>query len=155
MKSTPNLLVEAYRVPGKSSDEDGNNGAFRVPFGGAMLAVIASDGGGWDHVSVSLPGRCPTWDEMCHVKDLFFATDEWVMQLHPPRKDNINCHPYSLHLWRPQTERCQTDRALEQVLQPIPLPPWWMVGPRTKDDKGLREALAASEQFYKWWPQLR
>lgn len=78
-----------------------------VPVGnGALLRILSSEGceesgSQWDHVSVSLADRCPTWDEMCHVKALFFRDDEWVVQLHPPAKENINHHPLCLHLWRP------------------------------------------------------
>lgn len=55
----------------------------------------------FEHVSVSLGYRCPRWDEMCWVKDLFFEPEECVMQLHVPRSQHINDHPYCLHLWRP------------------------------------------------------
>jgi len=65
------------------------------------LKVISSDGGGWEHVSVSTETRCPTWDEMNFIKDLFWGDDECVMQLHPPRSDWVNNHQYCLHLWRP------------------------------------------------------
>lgn len=55
-----------------SDDSVGNCGAFFIPNGAGQtpLAVIASDGDGWEHVSVSLPTRCPTWDEMCRVKHI-------------------------------------------------------------------------------------
>lgn len=78
-----------------------------VPAGnGARLSILSSEGceeseSQWDHVSVSLVGRCPTWDEMCYVKSLFFRGDEWVFQLHPPATENINIHEFCLHLWRP------------------------------------------------------
>ena len=65
------------------------------------LRIIASNDAGWDHVSVSLFDRCPTWDEMEMVKRLFFKPDETAMQLHVPPTDHINRHPYCLHLWRP------------------------------------------------------
>lgn len=39
------------------------------------MAIIASWAGGWEHVSVSLRNRCPTWDEMCLVKDIFWRDD--------------------------------------------------------------------------------
>ena len=68
------------------------------------LRIIASWGMDWDHVSVSLRNRCPTWGEMDHVKRMFFDDEEAVMQLHPPRSQWINNHPYCLHLWRPQNE---------------------------------------------------
>ena len=74
----------------------------RVPSHNKPAFVIFSRGGGWDHVSVSFHDRCPTWDEMCYIKDLFFEAGECVMQLHPAKKDYINMHPYVLHLWRPQ-----------------------------------------------------
>lgn len=98
----------------------GNNGAFFVPSrpGKTPFKVIASDGEDWDHVSVSLPNRCPTWEEMCRIKDLFWDETDAVMQLHPPRADWVNNHSYCLHLWRPQTEA-------------IPRPPSMMVGDKT------------------------
>lgn len=102
-------------------------GAFHVPNarteGRSALMVIASRGGeihkpeqgwNWDHVSVSRPDRCPTWPEMCWVKDLFFKPDEVAMQLHPVA-EYINNHPFCLHLWRP----------LDAT---VPLPPSILVG---------------------------
>lgn len=75
---------------------------WRPPYGyGRVFRVIASSGLGWDHVSVSLPDRCPTWDEMEFIKRTFFKPDEVAMQLHLPPADHINRHPYCLHLWRP------------------------------------------------------
>jgi len=66
------------------------------------LRIVATWQLGWDHVSVSLPDRCPTWDEMEKVKRTFFKQDEVAMQLHVPPTDHVNFHPYCLHLWRPQ-----------------------------------------------------
>lgn len=98
---------------GEGSD---GNGCFRVPSAhGAILAVIAASGEGWDHVSVSTEMRCPTWSEMEQIKRLFFAENETAMQLHVPPRAHINVHPYCLHLWRPHAGE-------------IPLPPSWMVG---------------------------
>ena len=99
--------------------EDGNNGVFLVPIPQKkplrQFTVIASDGGGYEHVSVSLNDRTPTWGEMCAIKSVFWGVEDCVMQLHPPQKDYINNHPYCLHLWRPINEA-------------IPMPPWQMVG---------------------------
>lgn len=77
-----------------------------------VLRVIASSDMGWDHVSVSLPHRCPTWDEMEHVKRLFFRDDEWAFQLHAPQADHINCHPHCLHIWRPHDQEIPTPHPL-------------------------------------------
>jgi len=98
-------IIEKFRInhpilgPG-----EGNNGFFMIPCVKTqrILAVQCSDGCGWDHVSVSLSSRCPVWDEMCFIKNLFFDAEETVMQLHPAKSQYKNCHPYCLHLWRPQ-----------------------------------------------------
>lgn len=89
---------------------------------GAELKIIAADGDetGWDHVSVSCRNRPPNWQEMAFVKDLFWEPEECVMQLHPPRSEYVNNHPYCLHLWKPTN-------------QPIPLPPRGLVGLRDDD----------------------
>ena len=47
-----------------SNDDAGNNGAFLIEYQSFTLRVIASDGMGWEYVSVSLPNRCPNWRDM-------------------------------------------------------------------------------------------
>ncbi len=82
----------------------GNNGAFDLFLkSGRRVYAICSDGEGWEHVSVTLQGwtKCPSWDEMCELKDLFWGPEDTVMQLHPPRSRYVNVHPFCLHLWRP------------------------------------------------------
>ena len=112
----------AFHVPEKfrikngslgSTKSAGNNGAFfvhslRFP----VMKAIASDGGGWEHVSITLTTakRCPTWEEMCYIKKLFWDEQDVVMQLHVSKEKHINNHPWCLHLWRP-------------VDTEIPLPP--------------------------------
>lgn len=79
------------------------NGIFDITLpNGDKASVIVSDGGGWDHVSVALKGRCPTWKEMCFIKNLFFEKKEVAVQYHPAESDYVNIHEYCLHLWRPQ-----------------------------------------------------
>ena len=98
---------EQYRIkdgPFGSQKEDGNNGCFSVgPFN-----VIASDGMGWEHVSVSLLTRCPTWGEMCMIKDLFWDEEECVVQFHPPKSVYVNNHPNVLHLWKTKGKNIET-----------------------------------------------
>ena len=88
-----------------STDEDGNNGFFVIPASLAKkrpaIRIQASDGEGWEHASVSTAIRCPTWEEMCFVKNLFWDPEDCVMQLHPPQSEWVNMHKYCLHLWRP------------------------------------------------------
>ena len=112
-------VPEAYRIkvgPMASNSSYGNNGCFLVP-NKPDLFCIASDGGGWEHVSVSLikQKRTPTWDEMCAIKDLFWGPEDVVVQYHPRRSEYVNLHPYCLHLWR-------------QVGTAVETPPKFMVG---------------------------
>ncbi len=125
-----NLLdpeINRYRLTNRAVIEhcgnvgDGMGGVFLVPLprpkgkpGHPLATVVASAGGGWDHVSVSLRTRCPAWNELEHVKRLFFRPGEVAMQLHLPPSEHISLHPNCLHLWRP------TDRD-------IPRPPVEMV----------------------------
>lgn len=79
----------------------GNNGAFVVQLKrGQTVYVIASDGEGWEHVSVSRKDRCPTWEEMCQVKAMFWDAEDVVVQFHPRESEYVNNHPFCLHLWR-------------------------------------------------------
>lgn len=99
----------------------GNNGAFEFehykPASSLKFFCIASDGEGWEHVSVSFPKRCPTWEEMCVIKALFWDPEDCVMQYHPPSSEHVSYHDFCLHLWRP-------------VGVSFPSPPSWMVGPK-------------------------
>lgn len=80
---------------------DDKFGAFLVPYQRHHLRVIAAIDHGWDHVSVSMEHRIPTWEEMSFIKNTFFKPDEMAIQYHMPEKDHINIHPNCLHLWRP------------------------------------------------------
>lgn len=115
MRSAPWLHLEPRRIPHPThgGPRGADFGAFMVPHPptGVTLRIIASNGLGWEHVSVSLPNRTPNWREMEFVCRLFWGEEEAVMQLHPPRSMWVNNHPHCLHLWRP------TDVAL-----PLPLP---------------------------------
>jgi len=86
--------------PLRSENADGNNGVFIVPFESYEFSVVASDGMGWEHASVSLPKRCPNWKEMCFMKNLFWDREDCVVQFHPPESEYVNNHEYTLHLWK-------------------------------------------------------
>lgn len=99
----------------------GNNGAFFIPFklsSKSGIWAIASDGRGWEHVSASAKNRTPSWSEMCRIKALFWDPEDVVVQYHPRESEYINCHPYTLHLWRP-------------IGFELPTPPSILVGPKT------------------------
>ncbi len=98
-------VPEQFRIKDGTmgSDESyGNNGAFMIMSAKTkrILNIIASDGEGWEHVSVSLNNRNPNWDEMNFVKNMFWCEDDLVVQFHPPKSVYINTHPFCLHLWR-------------------------------------------------------
>lgn len=125
-------VPEKYRiVTGRYSSNDrfGNNGAFRIPRPNSRtLFIIASDGLGWEHVSIHVEIRIsakesksatPLWDEMCYVKSLFWDGEDVVMQLHPRESEYVNMHPNTLHLWKP-------------IGIEIPTPPSIMVGIKGK-----------------------
>lgn len=127
MKPIPWTDAEPFRWadrPGFPPTKPGDDyGFFVIPSGSsrllAMVSCGAGEGEGWDHVSVSVFGekRCPTWDEMCRIKGLFWGDDEWVVQYHPAASDYVNVHKFCLHLWRPFDGK-------------MPRPPSWMVGPK-------------------------
>lgn len=119
MKKRFPFMLNQYRcqVRGYVPTYDGEfNGTYEIPYKGKTLRIMCGIGEGWDHVSVSLRHRCPTWNEMTAVKNLFFDPDELVIQFHPPKKDYVNFYKNVLHLWRPW----------DQV---ITLPPTWMLAP--------------------------
>lgn len=120
-------VPEKYRiVTGRmaSNASNGNNGffCFKSNHPGRLLMIIASDGLGWEHVSVHAErGKelaTPYWDEMNQVKDLFWDDEDVVMQLHPKKSQYVNLHPCTLHLWRPTAAQ-------------IPTPPSILVGWKT------------------------
>ena len=120
MKNLYQLSGVVSRIPHASGDlGDDRNGSFRVRKmtrdGGVSLAVIASSGFGWEHVSVSRRNRTPTWEEMAFVARLFFEPDETLIQYRPPADEYVNDHPFCLHWWRP-------------IGVELPRPPKWMVG---------------------------
>jgi hypothetical protein len=102
---------------GNTGDETCGIFVVPSPIDGKGMRVVASSGGGWDHVSVSRANRCPTWIEMEYVKRYFFAPHEVAMQLHVRPSEHLSLHSYCLHIWRPNDGR------------EIPMPPAIMVAP--------------------------
>lgn len=84
-----------------SDDSYGNNGLFVFDHGAVIVNCIASDGEGWEYVSVTLNVKMnPPWEIMNHVKNLFWDKEDCIVQYHPPESQYVNNHPYCLHLWR-------------------------------------------------------
>ena len=121
-RDTSLAVIERYGFVG-----DETCGVFIIPrsvrHSIRKLLIIASQGEGWDHVSVSIvgfPDVTPYWHEMKFVKEAFFKPDEWALEYHPPTEKNISIHNGCLHLWRPQPS--ETHKWF------LPIPPPWMVG---------------------------
>lgn len=110
MKSIDEILKDDHvtKVIGKGID----GAMFNVRINYRLYNVIASNGGGWDHVSIDPinQGHAPTWDVMCVLKDICFNDDETVIEYHPAKENYVNIAENCLHLWRPQQ-------------QAIPVPP--------------------------------
>lgn len=74
-----------------------------------MASIDREPGGGtaWEHVSISLMKNgtdCPSWEEMCETKSLFWNDDEEVHQIHPKAGEYLHAVQNKaniLHLWRP------------------------------------------------------
>lgn len=126
MRHVPNLRIERYRKrhPAYGDSPAGENvGFFVIETPRGIIRIIASDGldgAEWEHVSVSLMHRCPTWEEMALVKDLFWPEDETVVQFHPRKTEHVNYHRFCLHLWRKHESEPE-------------LPPSILVGPKASE----------------------
>ncbi len=101
-------VPECYRITtgNLGSDiSDGNNGLFLFGNNRTLFYIIASDGEGWEHVSVHCvtdgKDRTPTWAEMCKIKHMFWHKEACVIQYHPCEEEYVNVHKHTLHLWRP------------------------------------------------------
>lgn len=104
--------IEKWRiVKGAWASRPGSPfGFFLVDIDGHKLKIMACAGSyestdhdrtqGWDHVSVSSAARCPTWKEMCVVKNWFWEEEDTVVQFHPKKSEYVDNHPNCLHLWK-------------------------------------------------------
>lgn len=104
--------LKAPRLKAVELGDDG--GIFKWRHNGKNFTIVASFGGGWDHVSVDASGLIPSWEDMAAIKDMFFEPEETVIEYHPAKSQYVNLAQDTLHLWRPQDEQ-------------IPVPPIWMV----------------------------
>ena len=94
IKDTMNLFVD-------QEGYDGFCGRWFNKDDNKMYTYVFSYGGGWEHLSVSLPRKTPSWDVMCRMKDIFWNEDEVCIEYHPRKTDYVNMHEHCLHIWRP------------------------------------------------------
>ena len=133
IKKTPNLFIEA------ETKNDGMGGKYYDKYTGKWLNFIFSYQMGWEHLSVSMPSRTPTWNQMCIMKDIFWNKNEACVEYHPREEDYVNNHKHCLHIWRPTHE-------------PLPTPPSILVGFRSEEEKQafLMMANAMGVEIHKW-----
>lgn len=100
--------LDEYRVQHPFIVKSSTSGAFKVFVNGRSFMVIASidncgASGMMEHISVTMKNqkRCPTWEEMSAIKDMFFLPEEECVQFHPKHSKYVNLHEYCLHIWRP------------------------------------------------------
>lgn len=104
-KPFPELIEQGRVRSGPYGTQPGETvGAFFVvcPRTKCELKIIVGDDRlfPWEHVSVSLEKRTPSWKELTWVKDQFFEDDECCVQYFPPKADYVNVHENVLHIWR-------------------------------------------------------
>lgn len=127
--------AEPYRITtGELKSAEGErNGFFAVKIDNLLMAmVIVTDGEqtGWERVSVHIrqyrkdgkifTSRLPTFLEMEMIKQLFFAPDAVVMQLHLPGAPLNN---KVLTLWRPVRETIPTPPEIFEEVNQAPETP--------------------------------
>jgi hypothetical protein len=75
--------------------------SFRSRWDLVVLVSVDEMPGGhqWLHISMSMSNRLPTWNELKEVKNLFMG-DVLAVQVLPRKKDYVDAHKHTLHLWR-------------------------------------------------------
>ena len=145
IKKTRNLFIEA------EAPNDGMGGWYYDSTSGKRLNFIFSYQMGWEHLSVSMPSKTPTWDMMCRMKDIFWNEDETCVEYHPAKSQYVNMHSHCLHIWRPIycKEFCTDPESKEEIL---PVPPHLLVGFRDEEEKKqfLQLADIFGVQVNKW-----
>ena len=118
IRNTRNLFIEA------ETDNAGMGGYYYDVISGKNLNFIFSYQMGWEHLSVSMPSKTPSWDQMCRMKDIFWNKDEACVEYHPKEEDYVNMHKHCLHICRPTEEY-------------LPTPPHFLVGFKDEEEKEM------------------
>ena len=88
---------------------------YAMSFGPFMLIFTNErhDDGVYLHLSVSHAQRYPTWDELMHLRAVFFEDDAEVFQVMPACDEYVNIHSTCFHLWHKRGGRIiQPDRRI-------------------------------------------
>lgn len=100
--------LDKFREPHPFWPQTDKAGVFKILINGRSFYVVASvddagQEGVWEHISVAPKNqkRCPTWEEMAAIKDMFFEPEEEAVTFYPKRSKYVNLLEYCLHIWRP------------------------------------------------------
>lgn len=104
MRNTQEIIENQRLAEAMILTNDGGCGILELTDAGTCSVVWNRDEYGWEHVSISPTNaeKIPTWNDMCQLKDIFFAGDEEALQLHPKRGKYVNLKDNCLHLWKPR-----------------------------------------------------
>lgn len=70
-----------------------------VPFTlGDLQIILSIDNNKW-HMSVGCKNRLPKYQELKHMRYELLPDDCYMAQIFPPKKEFVNLHPFTLHLW--------------------------------------------------------
>ena len=97
--------IEKHRLKGNPDYPAGDKGTMQGSFyfEEEHLLVVVKSINKWESCEVAVCGfiaggieyatRCPTWNEMCFVKDMFWSEDEVCIQYHPDKKNYMGNVP--------------------------------------------------------------
>lgn len=67
-------------------------------FGECVVCVAIEQG--FYHVSISHKDRLPTYEELKAARYEFAPDAAYMAMIFPPKKEFVNMHDYTLHLWQ-------------------------------------------------------
>lgn len=98
------LKIRNLQIKAIDRDMPMLGGSYYDSISGKWLNFMFSIQMGWEHLSVSMPSKTPSWDQMCIMKEIFFDDEEECFEYHPKKSEYVNIHPHCLHIWRPRVE---------------------------------------------------
>lgn len=127
MKKFEDVELRMERVlnlfPAKSSKSSTRLGIFEFPLenGESTLLCSAVIRDYWEHVFLDLrkSDRCPTYEEMCRLKQYFFNENEIALQIHPKKSEYVNACQHRLHLWRKVTMTALQEELLRRKITKV------------------------------------
>ncbi len=65
---------------------------------GRCRIMVSIDNGKW-HLSISTPDALPSYKEIKAARYKYLPDEIYAAEIFPPKKEFVNCHPYTRHLW--------------------------------------------------------